>query len=78
MRTNPNNWTCLEDGVAGRWIYPVPYSGGNKLFTADITYDEVKSFIDDNVDIHLDRVLEWTFPTFGDNNEISIFEWQSA
>ena len=56
----------------------MPYSGGNKLFSADITYDEVKSFIDDNVDIHFDRVLEWTLPTFGDNNEISIFEWQSA
>lgn len=78
MRTYPNYWTCLEDGTAGWWIYPVPYSGGNELFTVDITDGEVKSFIVDNGNIRFDRVLEWTLPMFGENNEISIFEWQAA
>ena len=42
MHTDPDNWTCLEDGAADQWIDPGPYSGGNELFTVDITYDEVK------------------------------------
>ena len=78
MRTDTDDWTCLEDGAARRWIDSVPYSSGNELFTVDITDDGVKSFIDDNGDIRFDRVLEWTLPTFGENNEISLFEWQSA
>ena len=64
MRTDPDNWTCLEDGAAGRWIDTVPYNGGNELFTVYITYDEVKSFIDDNGNIRFDRVLEWKLPIF--------------
>ena len=30
MQTDPKNWTCLEDGAAGRWIDPISYSGGNE------------------------------------------------
>ena len=56
----------------------MPYSGGNELFIIDITYDEVKSFIDDIGDIRFDIVLEWTLSKFGENNEISLFEWQAA
>ena len=67
--TDDGNSRC----AAGRWIYPVPYSGGNELFIVDITDDEVKSFIDENGDIRFDRVLEWTLPTFVENNEISLF-----
>ena len=68
MQTDPDNYTCLEDGAAGRWIDPVPCSGFNELFIVDITDDEVKSFIDYNGDIRFDRVLEWTLPMFGVNN----------
>ena len=78
MRTDPDHWTCLEDGAAGQCIYTVPYSGGNELFTVDIAYDEVKSFIDDNDNIRFDRLLEWKLPRFVENNEISLFEWQAA
>ena len=68
IRTNPENWTCQESGAALLWIYPVLYSGGNELFTVDITDGEVKSFIVDNGNIRFDRVLEWTLPMFGVNN----------
>ena len=39
MRTDPVDWTCLEDGDAGRWINLVPFTGKNELFTVNITDD---------------------------------------
>ena len=77
MLTDPVDWTCVDDG-SGRWIDPVPYTGGNEHFTVDITDEEVVSFKDRTGDIAFNKVLEWTLPRFGRRNDVTLFEWQAA
>ena len=78
MRTDPVDWTCLQDGDTGRWIDPVPYTGEHEDFIPNITDDMVDQFKDANGDIRYDKVLEWTLPRFGDDDELNLWEWQAA
>ena len=38
----------------------------------------MNGFKDVNGDIRYDKVLEWTLPTFGENNDVKLFDWQAA
>jgi len=50
-RTDAKDWTCLKDGEMGRRVDPVPYTGEDKLFSVDITPEEVEKLKDTSGDI---------------------------
>ena len=78
VRTNPEDWTCLKNGAAGRVADPIPFTGESEEFSVDITDEEAKKLIDDNGDVGFERVLEYTLPRFGEADDTILWEWQAA
>ena len=74
--TDPSNLTCLKDGAPGHTVDPIPYTGESKEFSVKITDDEVKELMDKHGDIRYHKMLEWTLPRFGENNDMTLFKWQ--
>ena len=76
-RTNPVDWTCIAegDGQRRRSVAPIEYTGTDDLFSSIITDDEINNFKDASGDIRFDKVLEYTLPLFGENDNVSLFEW---
>ena len=62
---------------AGRVIDPIPWEGGDEEFSVKITDGELESLRDEKGEIKFERVLQWSLPRFGDNNEVALFEWQA-
>ena len=58
----------------------LPFTGNNgkEEFLVIIDDATVNGFKDVNGDIRYDKVLEWTLPTFGENNDVKLFDWQAA
>ena len=79
-RTDPADWVVIEEGspLEGRWVEPIEYTGTHDLFTSIIDGDDINDFKDSSGDIRFDKILEYTLPLFGDNDDVSLFEWQAA
>jgi hypothetical protein len=77
-RTEPTEWRRIAGRVVAREILPIPFTGANELFTPNATEEDVESFKDENGDIRYERVFEWMLPRFGENREITFFEFVAA
>ena len=77
-RTDPSNWVMLKNGARGRTIDPIPYTGEREDFTVKITQDKVKELMDEHGDIRFHKVLEWTLPRFGDEEDEILWDWQAV
>jgi hypothetical protein len=44
----------------------------------NITDEELKSLRDSSGEIRFEKVFEWCYPRYGDNDEQSLFEFQAA
>ena len=76
-RTDPGDWTCLENGAAGRDIDPVPFTGEQEEFAVDVTEEEIRDkLMDEHGDIRFYKVLEWCLPRFGSQDDMVLWEWQ--
>ena len=75
--TPTEEWTKVEDGN-GRPIEPIEWSGRNNEFSVNITPEEIRLLMDDRREIRYEKVFEWCLPKFGDDNDQSLFEFQSA
>ena len=63
---------------AGRIIDPIPWEGGDEEFSVKITDGELESLRDEKGEIQFEKVLRWSLPRFGDDDDVSLFEWQAA
>eukprot|EP00957_Ditylum_brightwellii_P015766 1188070-Ditylum_brightwellii.AAC.1 len=80
MRTDAVDWTCIEegDGQEGQWADPSKYTGTHDLFSSIITNNEINNFTDSSGDIRFDKILEYTLPLFGEDDDVSFFKWQGT
>ena len=77
MRTDPNDWTILENGATGWTNAPIPFTGDDEELSVDISdYDPWKLF-DEHGDIRFANVLEWSLPRYGEFDQI-LYYWQAT
>ena len=58
-------------------MQPVPYTGSATDFLVKISTAELTTLKDDYGDIRFHKVLEWTLPTFGEDNQ-TLFDWKAT
>ena len=75
--TPTEEWSQVIDG-SGRPIEPIEWSGRNNEFSVNITPEEIRLLMDDRREIRYEKVFEWCLPKFGDDNNETLFEFQSA
>ncbi|KAL7527968.1 hypothetical protein ACHAXR_007787 [Thalassiosira sp. AJA248-18] len=77
-RTDPSEWKRIGGRSRAHIIEPIPFTGDNKIFTINITDDELKGLKDNSGDIRFEKVFEWLLPTFGEDDQTSFFEFIAA
>ena len=63
--TKSTDWTMLKNGQPGRPVAPVPYTGGNELFSVKMYIDKVQEMRDANGDLRHSRIFDDLLPTIG-------------
>ena len=58
---------------AGRIIDPIPWEGGDEEFSVKITDRELESLRDEKGEINFKKVLQWSLPRFGDNDDVALY-----
>ena len=77
--TPTEEWNRIDENNIGRTIDPIEWTGGNEEFTVHITDEEVKTLLmDDNKEIRFEKVFQWCLPRFGNDDDVSLFEFQAA
>ena len=79
--TNKLEWENipLDDNgdPAGRIINPIPWEGDDEECSVKIKDGELESLRDEKGEIKFEKVLQWSLPRFGDNGDVSLFDWQT-
>ena len=76
-RTYLIDWNLYKSGEPGRTVQLVPYTGSATYFSVKISTAELTTLKDEYGDIRFQKVLEWTLPTFGEDDQ-TLFNWQAA
>ena len=58
-------------------MHPVPYTGSAKDFSVKIYTAELTTLKEEYGDIRFHKVLEWTLPTFGEDDQ-TLFDLQAT
>jgi len=66
--TKSSDWTVLKNDQSGRPVAPVPYTGGDELFSAKMDFEKMKGMMDANGDLHYFRIFDDLLPTVGDDH----------
>ncbi len=66
--TKSSDWTVLKNGQPGRPVAPVPYTGGDELFSVKMDIEKVKGMMDANGDLRYFRIFDDLLPTVGDEH----------
>jgi len=56
--TKSMDWTVLKNGQPGRPVAPVPYTGGDELFSVKMEFDKVKGMMDANGELRYSRIFD--------------------
>jgi len=75
-KTTADEWNQVEDG-GGRSIDPIECTVDEE-FSVKITDEEVALLMDDNKEIRYEKVFRWCLARYGDNDDVSLFEFQAA
>ena len=76
-RTDPIDWNLYKNGEPGRTVHSVLYTGSATYFSVKIFTAELTTLKDEYGNIRLHKVLEWTLPTFGEENQ-TLFDWKAT
>ena len=74
---DPIEWNLYKNGEPGRTVQPVLYTGSATYLSVKISTAELTTLKDEYGDIRFHKVLEWTLPTFGEDDQI-LFNWQAT
>jgi len=66
--TKSLDWTVLKNDQPGRPVAPVPYTGGDELFSEKMDFEKVKGMMDANGDLRYFRIFDDLLPTVGDDH----------
>ena len=77
MRTDPNDWTILENGATGRTNTPIPFTGDDKELSVDISDYDIRKLFDEHGDILFANVLECSLPRYEEFDQI-LYYWQAT
>ena len=78
QRTDPADWKKIGGRNPGRDVEPIPFTGETELFTVNISEEELESLKDINGDIRYSKVFEWLLPRYGEDGEVSFWEFLAA
>ena len=77
MRTDPNDWTIIENGATGRTNAPITFTGDDEEFSVDISDYDLWKLFDEHSDIRFSNVLGCSLPRYGEFDQI-IYDWQAT
>jgi hypothetical protein len=66
--TKSTDWTVLKNGQPGWPVAPVPYTGGDELFSVKMEFDKVKGMMDANGDLRYSRIFDDLLPILGNEH----------
>ena len=76
-RTYLIDWNLYKNGEPGRTVQLVPYTGSATYFSVKISTAELTTLKNEYGDIPFHKVLEWTLPKFGEDDQ-TLFDWQAT